>query len=72
MTPTIYSSPLLARVQKLLIERPRSVLIKDLAKEVGVTPTWLSGFTNGRMPAPNAIVIEQLYVKLTGEQLIND
>lgn len=72
MSPTIYSSPLLNRVALLVKERPRSMRLDDLAGTVGCTRQWLSMFAHGRMENPSAVVIERLYVTLTGKQLIND
>lgn len=66
-----YSSPLLACVQRLVRERPATLFLKDLAPEVGVTPQWLSDFANGKFGNPSAIVIERLYVRLTGKQLVD-
>jgi hypothetical protein len=66
-----YGSPLLDCVQSLVRERPASLQIQELAKEIGVTPVWLGGFANGRYPNPSAIVIERLYVRLTGKQLVD-
>lgn len=71
MNPPTYGSPLLDYAQKLLIERPSNVLIKDLAAELGVTPVWLSGFARGRMPKPSAVIIEKIVVRLSGKQLVN-
>lgn len=72
MTDTIYSSPLLERVRRLVIERPRSCSLQDLSEVSGMTTVWLSGFQYGRFPNPSAIAVEKLYVHLTGKQLIND
>lgn len=71
MTPTPYSSPLLACVQRLVLERPANLLLRDLAAEMGVTPVWLGGFANGKYDNPSAVVIEKLYTRLTGNQLVN-
>lgn len=72
MDDTIYSSPLLNCVAKLVRERPASLQMQTLAEEVGVTRVWLTAFKNGRADNPSAIVIERLYVRLTGKQLINE
>lgn len=67
----VYSSPLLACVQKLVQERPATITINALAVEVGRTPTWLSAFACGQMPGASAVVVERLYTRLTGNQLVN-
>lgn len=72
MPDTTYSSPLVERVRTLVLERPRSLTMIDLAEQCGVTNVWLSGFANGRYNNPSAIAVEKLYVRLTGKQLIND
>jgi len=72
MSHSIYSSPLLACVQKLVQERPANLLLKDLAAEMNVTPVWLGGFANGQFNNPSAVVIEKLYIRLTGKQLVGD
>lgn len=71
MTFTTYSSPLLAHVQMLLRERPRSVTIRALAAELECTPATLSLFACGKNPNPGALLVEKLYVRLTGRQLVN-
>jgi len=71
MPKTIYSSPLLACVQKLVNERPRALTLQELADELNVTTAWLSGFANGRFGNPSAVTIEQLYTRLTGKQLVD-
>lgn len=70
MAYTKYSSPLLACVQTLVLERPASIRLKDLAEKVGVSRAWLTAFKNGACDNPSALVIEKLYVELTGAQLI--
>lgn len=72
MSKPIYGSPLLDRVAQLVRERPRTVLLDDLASEVGVTRQWITGLAYGRAKGPNAVKVEKLYVILTGKQLIND
>jgi len=67
-----YSSPLVRHVQKLVRERPANLLLKDLAAEVKVTPTWLGAFAKGGFETASAPVVEKLYIRLTGNQLIND
>lgn len=71
MTYTVYSSPLLACVQKLVRERPATIRIKDLAAEMGVSSKWLGDFANGKFGGANAVIIERLYVRLTGKQLVD-
>jgi hypothetical protein len=46
--------------------------MQTLAEEVGVTRVWLTAFKNGRAVNPSAVVIERLYVRLAGKQLINE
>lgn len=70
MCDTIYSSPLLDCVAKLVRERPASLQMQTLAEEIGVTRVWLTAFKNGRAENPSAVVIEKLYVRLTGKQLV--
>jgi transcriptional regulator with XRE-family HTH domain len=72
MSDTIYSSPLLDCVAKLVRNRPASLPMHTLAEEIGVTRVWLTAFKNGRANNPSAVVVERLYVRLTGKQLIND
>lgn len=68
----VYSSPLLARVQQLVLDRPASLQMGELAAEIGVSPQWLSTFAHGKAGNPSAVVIEKIYVRLTGKQLIRD
>jgi len=62
----------MACVQKLVQERPANLTVDALAAEVGRTPQWLSTFACGKAEGANAVVIERLYVRLTGKQLVND
>jgi transcriptional regulator with XRE-family HTH domain len=72
MSHTIYSSPLLAHVQKAVRERPATITARALAKDCEVTPQWLSKFMNGRCENPSAILLERLYVRCTGKQLVSN
>jgi transcriptional regulator with XRE-family HTH domain len=69
---TMYSSPLLRRVQLLVIHRPASLKMGELAHDVGVSRVWLSEFAHGRQGNPSAVVLEKLYTRLTGKQIFND
>lgn len=70
MNYPVYSSPLLACVQKLVQERPATITMRALAAEIGRTPEWLSGFACGKMPGAQATTVEHLYTRLTGKQLV--
>lgn len=70
MTYPTYGSPLLAHVQKLVQERPATITLRVLAAEAGVSKNWLSGFACGQMPGARATVIEFLYRRLSGKELI--
>lgn len=71
MVDTTCSSPLVLRVQKLVRDRPASLKLAVLAAEIGVTERWLVGFANGHFNNPSAVIVEALYVRLTGNQLVN-
>lgn len=60
---------LYAHTKYLLVHRPRDILLKDLAKEIGVSQQWFTDFLNGRNKHPSVNVIERLYEKLSGETL---
>jgi DNA-binding Xre family transcriptional regulator len=70
MSVTIYSSPLLATVQRAVRNRPRSLTLDQLAAECGVGRSWLASFASGKMPGVTAVTLERIYVRLTGEQLV--
>lgn len=55
----------------LVRERPASLLMRDLAHDIGVSPKWLGDFTSGKFDNPSARIIERLYVRLTGKQLVD-
>jgi hypothetical protein len=69
MAFTPYSSLVLARVQMLVRERPATILIKDLARDVQVSPKWLGDFANGKFDNPSIKVLERLHLRLTGKPM---
>lgn len=71
MSYPTYGSPLLDCVQKLVQERPATLTLTALAAEIDRSPVWLSAFACGQMPGANAVIIERLYVRLTGKQLVD-
>lgn len=71
MAYRVYSSPLLACVQKLVRDRPASLSQEQLAQEVGCSRAWLSSFSTGNMPGVSAQLIEKIYVRLAGKQLVD-
>lgn len=72
MDPSTDSSPLVLYVRRLVKKRPADISIKELAGQVGVTPTWLSGFVHERFNNPSVLTIERLHFALTGKHIIND
>lgn len=64
-----YSSPVLARIQTLVRERPATLLIKDLAREMQVSPKWLGDFANGKFDNPSIQILERLHLRLTGKPM---
>jgi DNA-binding Xre family transcriptional regulator len=71
MSYPIYSSPLLAHVQKLLQERPANLQMQELARDCNISRVRLTAFKNGRADNINALTLERLYVRLTGKQIIS-
>lgn len=71
MTDTIYSSKLVLYTQKLVRERPANLRLKVLAEELGCSQRFLSGFANGHFKGASTEIVERIYIRLTGKQLID-
>lgn len=60
---------LLETTIQLMKNRPASLTLQELAKDVGATPDYLSKVMNGVIPNPSVNTIEKIYVRLSGKQL---
>lgn len=63
------TSRLMNATVELLRLRPRTLTLPMIAKDIGVSPYWLSMLVNGQIPNPSVVKIERLYCYLTKKEL---
>ena len=73
MPITTHSSPLLDYMRQLVKDRPKGMKLKDIARDIGVTPKWLGDFVSCKpgFDNPSARNIEALYKRLTGRDMVD-
>ncbi len=54
---------------KLLINRPRTITLPEIAAAIDVSQSWLNGIISGRIGDPGVNAVERLYSYLTGKPL---
>lgn len=62
-------SSLYTKTLQMLVERPRSVLLSDIAEATNIPEAWLKAFGQGRMSDPSVVRVEILYNYLSDEPL---
>jgi hypothetical protein len=67
---TMSSVCIVERSQELVRNRPRPITFRVIEEGTGISPRWLTDFTNGRITEPSAQRIQKLYEFLTGQPLI--
>ena len=55
------SGALLAHTQDLVANRPRSLTLKHVSTDVGISESWLKHFMHNRINDPSANKVEALY-----------
>jgi hypothetical protein len=69
MTTPSDSVPLLERTLYLVNNAPRSITFAEMARQIDVSPSWVSAFAKDLIPDPGVRKVQALHDYLSGLQI---
>lgn len=70
MALTTQNSPLIEKTMNLLWNRPEGRTVESIARDAGVTYSWLRSFQYGKIKDASAVRVEAVYNVLSDTPLV--